>query len=205
MNRTSFLTLIVSLFSVSGFAIDMPGGIVQVAAPSKELYEFVLTPSYVMAPNGAYLSADMRANPNDDFGTGFSFGAGETGFHLGGHATWHAIPDTQSQPGLSVVGGLYVSTHRPTNATYFVVKLAPVLSKTVQLNWGTMTPYTAVNIAPSFRLGLPQNEISVKGSFGVMSALKVLAGVKLWTEVDIALWNSVHEVVIGASYPFDAI
>ena len=189
-------------------ATDMPGGLVQISEGlKKETYEFVISPGYVMSPTGAYLSADMRVQPNQDIGAGFAFGAGEVGFHVGAHATWYVLPDVESQPAFSVTGGLYINRLQKDNAkdNYFVVKVSPVISKTLPLSWGSVTPYSGLNLAPSFRLDQAQNEFSVKGSFGMMTSIKSLSGIRLWTEFGIGVWNSVHELVFGLSYPFSAI
>ena len=193
------------------FAVDMPGGLMQISDTlKKELYEFVLSPGYVMSPTGAYLSAGIRTQTNQDISAGLAMGAGEVGWHVGAHATWHILPDVDMQPAFGITGGLYLDRIEtkgtlPVKASYFVVKVTPMISKSVKMSWGTLTPYSGLNMAPSFRLGEAQNEFSVKGSFGMMTALKNLSGIRLWTEVGIAVSNSQHEVIFGLSYPFSAI
>jgi len=194
------LFLALCLTSFSAYSAEVPGGLTRTAETVKtETAELLLSPSYVMSPTGAYLSSEFRFQSNEDFAVGAGFGAGEVGFNVGGFATWYILPDLSSQPGFALLGGLYFNRLKPYS--YFNLKLAPIVSKTVHMDWGTLTPYAGLHITPSFRLSTPANELSLKTSFGSAFAVKSLNGLRFWLEADLGLANSVHEVVIGLTYP----
>jgi len=201
MFRHLFLAL--CLVSFAAYTAEVPGGLTRTAEAVKtNTAELQLAPSYVMSPTGAYLTSEFRFQANEDFSVGAGFGAGEVGFNIGGFATWYILPDLSSQPGFALLGGLYFNRLKPNS--YFNLKLAPIVSKTVHMDWGTLTPYAGLHITPSFKLTEPANELSLKSSFGAAFAVKSLNGLRFWTEADLGLANSVHEVVIGLSYPFGA-
>ena len=200
-----FRQLFIALWLVSytAYPAEIPGGLIRTAEPVKaDTAELLLSPSYVMSPTGAYLSSEFRYQSNEDFSVGAGFGAGEVGFNIGGFATWYIIPDLQNQPGFALTGGLYFNRLRPFS--YFNLKLAPTVSKTVKMEWGNLTPYAGLHITPSFRLSEPPaNELSLKTSLGSAFAPKSLNGLRFWAEADLGLANSVHEVVVGVTYPLN--
>lgn len=200
MRLGSFLSVLFGLLSFSAIAVEVPGGLIRTAEGTKaETYELVLSPVYVMSPSGAYLSSELRYQTNEDFAVGFGFGAGEIGFNFGVNGTWHILPDLDRQPAVGVMGGLYFNRIKPDN--HFVFKIAPVVSKTVKVDFGAITPYAGLHISPSFRLNTPSNELSLKTSLGCAFLVEALQGSRLWTEVDLGVANSVHELVVGITYP----
>lgn len=190
-------------FSAICFAGDVPEGLVRTGdiLPS-DTYEMVLSPSYMLSPDGAYLSSEVRYQPNDDFGVGFGFGAGEIGFNFGVNGSWYILPDIAGQPALAIIGGLYFN--RLDQANYFVFNVTPVVSKMVSVSWGKITPYAGLHLAPSFGLGAG-NEFSMRTSMGAEFNIQALDAVRLWTEFGISLVNGVNEIVLGVSYPFSAL
>ena len=199
-----FFAFAAALITLSSQAVEVPGGLLRTGeAIQPNQYEFVMSPIYVMSPTGAYLSSEVRYQANEDFSAGVSFGAGEVGFNLGANGTWFILPDLEGQPALGILGGIYFNRIKPAN--WFVVKVAPVVSKTVKLDWGTMTPYAGLHMTPSFRLGEPFNELSMKTSLGTSFAVKSMNGLRFWGEFDLGVANSVHELMVGVSYPFTGI
>jgi hypothetical protein len=168
-------------------------------------YELLLSPAYDVeaGAGGAYLSSAIRYQPNDDFGVGFGFGAGEPGYNFGLNGTWYILPDARSQPAFAILGGLYLNRVSP--ASYFVVKAVPMVSKGFRVEWGKVTPYAGVHLAPSFRLGTPANLFSMKSSIGSEFQVKALNNLHLWAEVDVGIVESPQEMVFGVSYPFNAL
>jgi len=199
------LTLTALIIGVnSATALDKPGGLTRTAVglPTNS-YEMLLSPAYTISPAGAYLTSELRFQPSEDLGVGFGFGAGEIGFNFGANGVWFIAPDLEAQPAVSVLGGLYFN--RVGDFNYFVVKVTPTVSKNFFVNWGRLTPYAGLNIAPSFRLTKPENQLTLKSSTGIEFAVNSLKGVKVWTEVGIGILNSYHETVVGISYPFSAL
>ena len=193
-----------SLFCVVAKAVDVPGALTQTGeALPNYAYEVLLSPSYLIEPRGAYMSAEMRYQVNEDFGTGVSFGAGEVGWKAGATGTFFIVPDVGVQPAFAVIGGLFLNRVQPYE--YFVVKAVPTISKMFKADWGRVTPYAGWHIAPSFRLGPPANEFSSKVSVGSEFSIKGMAGLRLWTEANISIVNADHALSLGISYPFTAL
>lgn len=195
------LALVLSNVSV---AADVPGGLIRSAdSLPTNTYELVLTPGYTFRPNGAYMSAEIRYQPNEDFGVGFGFGAGEAGFNFGMNGSWFIVPDMENQPGVSILAGAYFN--RVTEINYFNVKVAPIVSKRFEVEFGRLTPYGGLHISPSFRLGQPENTVAVKATLGSNWEVHAFNGLKVFTEGNLGLNNSIHELLVGFSYPFAAL
>jgi len=201
------ITLGIVLLSVQGVqGADIPGGLVHNGEGLKSnTYELLVSPAYDMqsGTGGAYLSSSIRYQPNDDFGVGFGFGAGEPGYNFGLNGVWYVLPDTPNQPAFAILGGVYMNRIAPAN--FFVVKAVPMVSKGFKMDWGKVTPYAGLHLTPSFRLGQPANVFSMKTSLGSEFSLKSLNNLHLWAEVDVGVLESPQEVVVGVSYPFNAL
>lgn len=207
------------LFSgLSLYSADIPGGVTRISdGLTVNTYEVALAPAYTLKPGGAYLSSEIRYQANEDFGAGLGFGAGEVGFNFGVSGIWYIAPDVESQPGFSISGGLYLNriskeqkdllTGKEVSSTdnYFAVRIVPTLSKAIRQDWGKITPYGALQATPSFRLGQAENEFSLRTSVGAQFDIKALQGVRLYSEVGLAVMNSNSEIVFGLSYPFKAL
>lgn len=202
-----FFQLVLSFLVVSSavFAAAVPGGLVRSAEGfSQNTYELMLSPAYALADSkgGMYLSSELRMQPSQDIGAGFGFGAGELGFNFGAYATWYVLPDTSSQPAFSILGGLYFN--KVIQQNFFVVKVAPTVSKTFKTGWGGVTPYAGLPLAPSFGLGNAQNEFTMKASVGSEFLFRDLQGLRFWMEFGVGLIHSNHEVALAVAYPFSA-
>ena len=200
-----FISAIIGLFAFSALAADVPGGINRTAEGLPEqTYELMLSPSYTMQPAGAYLSSEVRFQPNQDFGAGLGFGAGEVGYHFGVNGAWYLLPDLGNQPAVSILGAVYLNRVQPFN--YFVARVTPMVSKMIQTTWGTGTPYAGVHLTPSFRLSdTAANDFAVRAAVGSQFTIKALEGVNLFAEFNLSVLNSMHEVSLGLSYPFAAL
>ncbi len=200
-----FLLTLAVLFSTFALAADRPGGLTRTATNLKaQTYELMLSPAYTIAPGGAYLTSELRFQPSEDIGLGFGFGAGELGFNFGVHGVWNVLPQLKLVPQVAVLGGAYFN--RVAGANYFVVKLAPTVSHTFQSEWGDVTPYGAIALAPSFSLvQSAANLFSIKGSLGSQLAFKGMDGLRVMTEVSLGLLNSTYEIGLGLTYPFAAL
>lgn len=191
---------------LSSVAADVPGSYMRTATQLPvNSYEMLISPSYIMTgKGGAYLSAELRYQPYDAFAAGFGFGAGELGFNFGVHGVWNVLPQLKLVPQVAVLGGAYFN--RVAGANYFVVKLAPTVSHTFQSEWGDVTPYGAIALAPSFSLvQSAANLFSIKGSLGSQLAFKGMDGLRVMTEVSLGLLNSTYEIGLGLTYPFAAL
>lgn len=192
------------LLSMVSFASEVPTGLTRSAETLKiNTYEFVLSPAYTFKPNGAYLTSEIRYQANEDFGAGMAFGAGEAGFHFGITGMWYVFPDLDSQPGFSVLGGVFMN--RVEQANYFAVKVAPMVSKSFKTGFGKVAPYAGLHFTPSFRLGEPENSMGVKATVGNEFMIQGLNGTKLFTEFNLGLSNSPHMISIAMAYPFVAL
>ena len=54
-----------------------------------------------------------------------------------------------------MMGGMYMN--RLSGQNYFALKIAPMISKAYAMEWGRLTPYAALTLTPSFRLGEAAN------------------------------------------------
>lgn len=208
MQRNLILMLLCIVSPV--FAAMVPGGQLRTGEGSPAYtYEIVVSPAYSLSPGGAYMTAELRGQLNPDFGTGVGFGAGEAGFNMGAFGVWNAVPDLPAQPAVSLLGGLYFNRARDEDSksyNYFVVKFVPTISKTAKIDWGKLTPYLALPIAPNFRLGSEAlNSVAIAVALGSEFVFQELKGLKVWTEVDIGVSDSQHEVIVGFAYPFHAL
>lgn len=193
-----------TLFVSQAKAVDIPGGLIRSAdSLPTNTYELVLTPGYTFRPDGAYMSTEVRYQPNEDFGVGFGFGAGEAGFNFGMNGSWFLVPDTSTQPGVSLLAGAYFN--RVAQFNYFNVKATPIISKRFETDFGKVVPYAGLHFSPSFRLGAPENMLSMKASLGTNWEVQAFNGLKVYTEGNIGLNNSTHELLLGFSYPFAAL
>ncbi len=204
----NFLLLAIATLTLSAqvYGVDRPGGLVSTATSiPKNTYEVILSPAYAVSPGGAYLSSELRMMPWDDVGLAFGFGAGELGFNIGGNGTWFVSPDVAGgQPAFAVQGGLYFN--RVASLNYFVLQVTPKTSKTFQTSWAKITPYAGLPLGPSFALGgAATNQFTMKASTGVEFAMKDWGGLHVWTEFGFGILHSVHELVLGVSFPFTAL
>ncbi len=186
------------------FAADIPGGLARISEGlPNNTYEVALSPAYTLNPGGAYLTSELRYQANEDFGAGFGFGAGEVGFNFGVNGTWYIAPDVDSQPAFSVLGGLYMN--RVVESNYLALRIVPTISKMIPQNWGKITPYASLQATPSFRLGQADNGFSLRTNVGTLFEIKEMQGLRLFTELGLAVMNSNSEIVFGIAYPFKAI
>lgn len=199
-----------AFISFAAFAADIPGGLSRTSEGlPNNTYELLLAPSYTFKPAGAFLSAEVRYQPNEDFGAGIGFGAGEIGANFGLNGTWYILPDLGDQPAFSILGGLFLNRLRreteDVTESYFNVRVAPMVSKKFGMAWGKVTPYAGLHMTPSFRLQTPDNRFSMKSALGAQFDIKALNGLLIFTEVDLGLVESVHQFSVAVSYPFVAL
>ncbi len=201
MLRRLFLSFLFLTFCASAlFGAEVPGGLVRTSDTIKvNTAEFLMSPVVLLSPAAAYLATELRLQANEDATLGAGFGAGEVGFNVGANGMWHLFPDNAEQPGVSFLGGLYFNRLRPDS--FLVLKFVPMISKSVKVDWGKLTPYAGFHFSPSFRLNEAANEVSLKTSMGCAFAVKSMNGIRLWTEVGLGLANSQHEVIAGLTYP----
>ena len=201
--RNLFLSVIAAL-SAAAFSADIPGGLARISEGlPNNTYEVALSPAYTLSPSGAYLTSELRYQANEDFGAGLGFGAGEVGFNVGVNGTWYISPDVDSQPAVSVLGGVYLNRVAQTN--FLALRIVPTVSKMISQSWGKVTPYGSFQMTPSFRLGVADNNLSFRTNFGSLFEIKELQGLRLFTEIGLAVMNSNSEIIFGISYPFKAL
>lgn len=204
MSRMGWIFLTVLFFVTQVRAQDKPGGLTHTAANSpRDTYELLLTPAFTISPGGAYLASEFRYQMSEDVAVGVGYGAGEIGFNFGGQIVWYVAPDLEGQPAFALLGGAYFN--RVADQNFFLLRVAPTVSKGFKTDFGKVTPYAGLQFTPTFRLDQAKNSISMKASTGVEFTITDLSGVKIWSEFGLGMLNSFHEVVVGLSYPFQAI
>jgi len=200
----NFFWTSISLFCLSSFAADIPGGMNRSAEvlPSNS-YEMLLSPGFTLQPSGAYLSSEVRYQANEEMAAGLGFGAGEVGFNFGLAGTWYVLADDGRQPGLSISGGLHFN--RLLESNYFAVRISPTVSKNLAVNWGRISPYASAHLTPNFRLGKPENNLALKASVGTEFLVKPWGDMRLVAEAGVGVANSVSEFRLAVAYPFVAL
>ncbi len=195
----SLIALCLIVASVAASGRDVPGGYLT-NAERRDLYayEMVLSPTVMLSPSGAYLSSQVRYQAFDRVGTGFGFGAGELGFNFGGNAIWYLELD-KDLPHLALLGGLYFN--RVENSNYLVVRMVPTVSQEISFTWGKVTPYGALQVAPSIGLGT-MGSFGVRADAGTKFTFKELPSLQFWTELGVGVSRAASQVAVGISYPF---
>lgn len=195
-------SLVLALIASSAVrAADVPGGMIRDAEglPASS-FEIMLSPEYIFSARATYLTTELRYQFSEDVGFGGAFGSGELGFHLGGYANWYLIPDLETQPAVSLLGGMYLN--RVAGEDYFVLTVSPTVSKRFTTRWGSLTPYWGMAFSPSFSLGSVPNAFSMKSSIGAQVQVNALQGMRLWVELGLGLVKSYDQVALAISYPF---
>ncbi|MBI4405646.1 MAG: hypothetical protein HY537_15915 [Deltaproteobacteria bacterium] len=198
------LSILAVLFANIWLYADIPSGLIRTGESlPPNTYELVLIPQYVFTAKAVYLTSELRYQPHEDIGVGFSFGSGQLGYNFGTNATWYILSDLPSQPALALLGGVYFN--RMEGENFFVAKLAPTVSRLFKIGRSTVTPYGALQLSPSFALGNGTNQFAMKTSIGTQAAFEILNGLRFWWELGLSIVNSMHEMSFGVSYPFAAL
>jgi len=191
-------------FSSLSLAADTPSALMRVAESADVYsYEVLLTPQYLIDPDGSYLSSELRYQLSEDWGAGVGFGSGQIGFNIGGHAVWYVTPDLKSQPAFSILGGFYFN--RFADQSFLVMRVVPTISKTVGMSWGRVTPYAGLHFAPSFAFGDAKDVFSIRTTMGGQVDIHALGGLKMWGEFGLAIEESLHQIAFGLSFPFEGL
>ncbi|MEZ4749686.1 MAG: hypothetical protein R3B54_03385 [Bdellovibrionota bacterium] len=199
-----FAFFIAAVVSVSGIAGDIPGGQVRDAEGlMPNTFEVMLSPEVVFQNGGIYLNSELRYQASEDIGVGFGFGSGEMGYNFGGYGVWYIIPDLQSQPAVSILGGMYFNSLNVEN--FFVLRFSPTVSKRFVMGWGNLTPYWAMQFSPAFSFGASPNIFSIRTAMGSQINVHALGGLRLWLEFGLGIVNGINEFALGISYPFSGL
>jgi hypothetical protein len=201
MKKVLAFVLAIYSFSLTCRAVDLPGGMLRTAENlPPTTYEMLISPSYIFSTKGAYLTSELRYQPVEAFAVGGSFGAGVPGFNVGANAVWYPFAHSNIEPELSLLGGLYFN--RVDSNDYFLIRLAPTISKTYFSGWGEVIPYASVQLTPSFRMDKAETQASLKAALGTQLSLRVLEGLRFTTELGFGLVHSQYNLAVALSYPF---
>lgn len=146
-----------------------------------------LSESAEIVPEGNYrlgIAPQLRMSDGGGFNAGFyvdgflhdamnwraMIGGGNTDFFAQGSIKWIPFPDYDRQPAMGGRATLFYA--RDSEVDFTGLQLAPMLSKNLSTEWGTMTPY----------VGLPISFISTKNS--TVTALQLALGSELDLEKD---------------------
>lgn len=197
---------ILGLSLITGFVVvawgaDIPGGMMRTAENLQvKSYELVISPSFLTANKGTYLTSELRYQPYDAMGVSASFGAGDLGLQLGVQGVWYLFAHANIEPEVSLLGAVHLNRVSDTN--FFVFRLAPTVSQTFYLGWGELIPYSNVQMAPSFGLAQPTNQLSLKWGLGAQTSLHALDSLRIIGEMGVGLMNSTHQFSVAIAYPF---
>ncbi|MEO5667494.1 MAG: hypothetical protein ABIR96_05505 [Bdellovibrionota bacterium] len=144
------------------------------------------------------------------------FGTGKTGFMIGATTKYNLLPDLPEQMGLSFLGGVAVLKDKPNNAVEYakthpdynpadgltrgLISLGIVASKDLQADFGTISPYAALQ--PEFLFRSDDSQFLLSLALGAHWVIANSAPWSFYTEFGLSLRKSLYMLALGAAYPF---
>ena len=135
------------------------------------------------------------------------FGTGKTDVVLGAQAKFNLLPDIDGQVGLSFLGGLtfirddYTKKNAAKKDTnFFVLGLGTVVSKKLEVNFGHISPYAALQIEPVFYAD--DSYVPVTLIAGAQWNFEQLEHWVFYSEMGISLRSSLYTLGLGVGHQF---
>lgn len=125
-------------------------------------------------------------------------GTGTTDFQVGGLVKFNLLPDIPDQVGLSFLGGASYIHDSPVDGV--LVSTGVVVSKRFTVDFGSITPYSALQVEPFFNN--IHSIVAVSLDFGARWVPTVTNPFVFYSEFSANLNNSVWALDFGAGYPF---
>jgi len=191
------------MFSVSCFAMDIPGGILQSLSPvSVPDYELSLAPTLLPQSSQTYYVARLQILESNYTRYGLVFGTGEDGYHFGTelyHTLYSGGPDWMPE----VVGFANGAFRRWVRLNSAVLRAGPELLWHVKTSIGLLQPMVALPFTQSFGLGFAPSEFSMKFSGGFAYTFSALNDVRVQLEYGLGLLKSFEEMVVSVTIPIN--
>lgn len=192
------LILMLSFLSPSAFAYYSTWDTGDVLKPGH--YDSSLEAQFVTADgSGMNLVGRFDMPVQDDSVARIMIGAGTVDFHMGGFYKYVPYPDTPSQPAIGLIGGVIYGRNEGYN--YLTVRLAPLVSKTFQVNFGSLTPYASLPIG--IRSQKNGTDVPIELAIGTDIKTMHFEHLRWRTELGFNLNDAYSYVSIGAVLDFD--
>ncbi len=131
-------------------------------------------------------------------------GFGTTDFHFGALFKWIPVPDLKRQPAIGLIaGGIFarITDDRSSN-TYLTFRLAPLISKTIAISGGELTPFASLPLG--IRTGASRVDGPVQFAVGTEYKTNHLENFKFRGELGFDLNNKSYSYVsLNAILLFD--
>ncbi len=160
-------------------------------------YRIGVIPQLILSSGGeSNLGVFFDMPVEDDVNSRFIIGGGTTDFYASASVKWVPYPDFERQPAIGLRGALTYA--RDGVANYYNLQATPIISKSVDTDWGKMIPY----------VGLP---ITIVHSTISRTALQFVVGsewvdrkdFQIGGEFDFNLSNTNTALTLHFNFPFD--
>ena len=109
----------------------------------KDHYRLGIIPQVLLTSSAqSNFGVFMDLPVENDMNSRFIIGSGSTSFWTSASIKWVPYPDFDRQPAMGVRGSLIYA--RNTSQDFYNIQLTPIISKIVQTEWGSMTPYVGI-------------------------------------------------------------
>ena len=127
-------------------------------------------------------------------------GVGKIDFQAGGQVKWVPIPDHDKQPAIGLsFGGLLASYSSNTEVS---LRFSPFLSKSFEVDFGELTPYSALPIG--LRTYDGDSNSTTQLVLGTQFIHPEMPGSHFYTELGLDIDDAFTYISFGASFPLNA-
>ena len=127
-------------------------------------------------------------------------GLGKVDFQAGGLVKWVPIPDHDKQPAIGISFGGLIATYE--SDTELAARFNPFVSKTIEVDFGQLTPYTALPIG--FRTYDDESNSTVQWTLGSRFIHPDMPGSHFFAEIGLDLDDAFTYLSVGATFPLNA-
>jgi len=193
-----WIVIILSLLSPSAFAYYSVWDTGEVLKEGH--YETSLEGQFITAEgSGMNVTGRFDFPIQDDSSGRVMLGAGAIDFHAGAFYKFIPYPDTEKQPAIGAIFGAIYARNEGEN--FLTLRIAPLVSKVFQLNFGEMVPYASLPIGLTSRKG--GTDVPINFAIGTDVKTDHFKHWRWRTEVGFNIDDSYSYVSIGAILDFD--
>lgn len=203
MNKFFKKPVVLSFLTILSFLLhSRPGFAYLSVSETGELikegeYRIGVIPQLILSTGGGSNMGVFFDMPvEDDVNSRFIIGGGTTDFYASASVKWVPYPDYERQPAIGIRGALTYA--RDGVANYYNLQATPIISKSVDTEWGKMIPY----------VGLP---VTIVHSTLSTTLMQFVVGTEwvdrkdfqIGAEFDFNLSNTNTALTLHFNFPFD--
>ena len=160
-------------------------------------YRIGVIPQLILSSGGGSNMGVFFDMPiEDDVNSRFIIGGGTTDFYASASVKWVPYPDFEKQPAIGIRGAITYA--RDGVANYYNLQATPIISKSVDTEWGKMIPYVGLPVT------IVHSTISTTlMQFVVGSEWVDRKDFQIGAEFDFNLSNTVTALTLHFNFPFD--